>query len=196
MAKVQGPLFSVDARGKIADSLVFMGWRGLKTVRSYAIPSNPNTPDQIRVRNNFTMATKLWSRLTGRDQNAWRAFASGNQYSGYNDLVGKAKDIMDKGGEWVLLNNAEEKNVTSTGATIEIESSKEVDLIIRWGTSSRSYGMSMTMTPPEDFETNPVYTAELTNLPSNATVYYTIEVAETEGLAGRTGEYTVSIPGQ
>jgi len=41
MAKVKGPLFSLDARGKIADTLVYMGWKGLKTVRQYVNPFKP-----------------------------------------------------------------------------------------------------------------------------------------------------------
>ncbi|GAH49175.1 unnamed protein product, partial [marine sediment metagenome] len=33
MAKVRAPLMSFDARGKLANSLVYLGWKGLKTVR-------------------------------------------------------------------------------------------------------------------------------------------------------------------
>lgn len=43
MAKVTGPLMSVDARGKIANALVFMGWKGLNTVRQWVVPANPRT---------------------------------------------------------------------------------------------------------------------------------------------------------
>lgn len=194
MAKVQGPLFSVDARGKIADSLVFMGWRGIKTVRSYAVPSNPNTPDQMRVRNNFMIATQKWKELTGRDQNAWRAFASGEEYSGYNDLVGRVKETLDKNETWVMLTNATDEEVTANSANISIQSDYETDLTIRWGTASKSYSNSKTMDAPEDFATDPTYTAELTDLPPNSTIYFTIEVAPQEGIDGRTGEYTISTP--
>ena len=50
MAKVVGPLMSVDARGKIADSLVFMGWKGIKDVRMWLKPAQPNTSKQGDVR--------------------------------------------------------------------------------------------------------------------------------------------------
>ncbi len=38
MAKVKAPLFSLDARGKIADTLVYAVWKGLNYCRKYVIP--------------------------------------------------------------------------------------------------------------------------------------------------------------
>jgi len=43
MAKVTGPLFSLSASGKIADAMVFFGWKGINVVRSWVIPANPQT---------------------------------------------------------------------------------------------------------------------------------------------------------
>lgn len=192
MAKVQGPLFSVDASGKFADSLVFGSWRGIKTVRSYAIPSNPNTPEQMQVRDNFRRATQFWGMLTGKDQVAWRSSASGQEYSGYNNLVKRAQDIYNEGGVWVLFNNAEEENITSDGATVTITGSEDVEATIRYGTAAGSYSNSMPMTKIAGEDGNFDFSAELTGLPSNATVYYMIEIEPQEGYAGRTGEYAFS----
>ena len=50
MAIVYGPLHSDDARGKLASSLVFMGWKGIKTVRQWIKPTNPQSADQGDVR--------------------------------------------------------------------------------------------------------------------------------------------------
>lgn len=50
MAKLTGPLMSLDARGKLGDVLVFMGWKGLKTVRQWLKPSNPKSADQGDIR--------------------------------------------------------------------------------------------------------------------------------------------------
>lgn len=48
MAKVTGPLMSISASGKLADTMVF-DKRGY--VRQYVIPSNPQTTAQMLVRN-------------------------------------------------------------------------------------------------------------------------------------------------
>ena len=56
MAKVNGPLFSFSARGKIGDALVFTPWKGLNNVRRYVIPSNPQSTGQVAQRSKMTAA--------------------------------------------------------------------------------------------------------------------------------------------
>lgn len=56
MAKVAGPLFSLRAAGALAKTLVYFSWKGLKVVRSYAIPSNPKTTAQTTQRGYMTEA--------------------------------------------------------------------------------------------------------------------------------------------
>ena len=46
MAKVTGPLFSMSASGKLANSIVFFGWKGIHVVREWITPSNPQTGTQ------------------------------------------------------------------------------------------------------------------------------------------------------
>jgi hypothetical protein len=46
MAKVTMPLGSGTASGKLADFMVFFGWKGIQCVRQFVIPSNPMTADQ------------------------------------------------------------------------------------------------------------------------------------------------------
>lgn len=46
MAKVQGPLFSIDASGKIADAMVHFPWKGLHVVREWLKPTNPQSANQ------------------------------------------------------------------------------------------------------------------------------------------------------
>jgi len=50
MAKVYGPLHSDDARGKIAQAMVFMGWKGIRDVRTWLKPTNPKSADQGNIR--------------------------------------------------------------------------------------------------------------------------------------------------
>jgi len=46
MAKVDGPLFSLEARGKIADAMVFFPWKGRHVVRQWLKPTNPKSTKQ------------------------------------------------------------------------------------------------------------------------------------------------------
>lgn len=88
MAKVTGPLFSLDASGKFADSLVFMKWKGINTVRQYTKPANINTIKQQAVKKAFAAASAMYKTLFGPDKEAWKLRASGQPMSGYNAFMG------------------------------------------------------------------------------------------------------------
>ena len=50
MAKVDGPLFSLEARGKIGNAMVFFPWKGRHAVRRWLKPTNPRDIDQKLIR--------------------------------------------------------------------------------------------------------------------------------------------------
>lgn len=50
MAKVTGPLFSMEARGALGKALVFSGWKGVQYVRQFVTPANPQSGAQGDVR--------------------------------------------------------------------------------------------------------------------------------------------------
>ena len=79
MAILKAPLFSFAASGKLADSLVYMKWKGLNDVRKYVIPTNPKTPAQTTQRiTNFKAGVTKWHTfsLTALDLAAWSLLAS------------------------------------------------------------------------------------------------------------------------
>jgi len=58
MAKVSGPLLSLDARGKVGGAIVFSGWKGLQTVRQLVTPANPRSASQLTTRTKLAVAGK------------------------------------------------------------------------------------------------------------------------------------------
>ena len=84
MAKLKGPLFSLGASGKLADTLVFFPWKGLNIAREYVIPANPQTALQVTQRGYLTAAVQLLhdtqakatNPLQSVDQVAYAALAS------------------------------------------------------------------------------------------------------------------------
>lgn len=55
MARVTGPLMSMEASGTIGKSLTFANWVGRQYVRRWTRPSNPQTSDQMFQRNVFSV---------------------------------------------------------------------------------------------------------------------------------------------
>lgn len=63
MAKVDGPLFSLEARGKIGDAIVFFPWKGRHVVRQWLKPTNPESALQGYVRAAMKAIGKFISKI-------------------------------------------------------------------------------------------------------------------------------------
>jgi hypothetical protein len=91
MAIVKAPLFSLGAKGKLGDSLVYSSWKGVNTARVYTVPANPKTTAQIAQRDILTQAVDTWqvSQNTDLVKTAWNVAASnsGKPQSGFNLYV-------------------------------------------------------------------------------------------------------------
>ena len=66
MAKVSGPLMSMEASGKFGGTLVFTKWKGRPVVRQLVKPANPKSADQEEARNRtrVTGAVQSWLNKT------------------------------------------------------------------------------------------------------------------------------------
>lgn len=58
MAKLSGPMLSLDARGKFGNAIVFSGWKGIQTARQLVTPANPRSNDQMTSRTKLAVAGK------------------------------------------------------------------------------------------------------------------------------------------
>lgn len=155
MAKVTGPLLSMDARGKIGNTLVFMGWKGIKTVRQFVVPANPNTASQQAQRARMAASVATWKDLAGDDRTAWGAWSGyePKPMSGFNAFTKAAsKNLVE------LATSHVAKSVTGTGATASIDvecvaslltdqSAVEAATTLRvdYGTSVRDLGQTATL---------------------------------------------------
>ena len=87
MAKVTGPFFSITASGSVAKALTAGRWKGIKWMRTHFIPENPQTADQVYVRDIFTMGVDAWHyTLTDNQKTGWDtgALSKGKTMTGFN----------------------------------------------------------------------------------------------------------------
>jgi len=73
MARLNGPLFSLDARGKLGWALIYSIWMGINYARKYIIPANPSTDAQMLIRGYFTTAVDAYQLEEQTTRNAWDA---------------------------------------------------------------------------------------------------------------------------
>lgn len=71
MALVNGPLFSVSARGQIARAIAYASPKGRAHVRRYQIPSDPFTLAQRPMRMLMRFIGSQWKTFTEQTQDTW-----------------------------------------------------------------------------------------------------------------------------
>jgi uncharacterized protein with NRDE domain len=101
MSKLQGPLFSLDARGQLGKALVYAIWKGLNYARKYVIPANPNTAAQQTIRGYFTTAVAAYGAEDQATKDAWDAAIKKKNkvMTGFNFYVGLyVKYLIDNAG--------------------------------------------------------------------------------------------------
>ncbi len=121
MAKVTMPLLSTEARGKIADAIVFFPWKGIAVVRQWLKPANPQSLAQMTIRAKLKAIGKAISKIYTPDdvaggsviyQGALGKAPAGQPWNSYF-----AKNVLDHiktGTNWTALTAA---YTTATGHT-------------------------------------------------------------------------------
>ncbi len=185
MAKVFGPLHSDDARGKLADSMVFMGWRGLKTVRMYKIPANPNTEAQQTQRANFTSGVADFHTLNAADVAAWSLRASGSAFSGYNLYVKKFVDTKVVGKTWNTISSVSATPIVA-GLTIHYALQIASSARVRLGTTRGTWTL-------QKVKTTAATTGHIkvTGLTASTQYFYIVDSLKTS-IPSESGHYSVT----
>lgn len=95
MAKVTGPLLSLDASGSVAKTMTFSRWKGINYVRQRVIPTYSNSTDQAAIRDLVRDASIAWKSgatvggvvLNSAYKTAFATAASGLAMSGFNLFI-------------------------------------------------------------------------------------------------------------
>ena len=89
MARVTGPLMSVDASGTYAKTLVYSKWKGRNYVRELVIPLNPKSAKQTGVRAMMSFLAQAWAAISAPDKATWAIKAAQKTISEFNAYVGE-----------------------------------------------------------------------------------------------------------
>lgn len=95
MAKVTGPLLSLDASGSVASTMTFSRWKGVNYVRQRVIPTYTNTTLQVNARALVHDASIAWKSgatvgavtINAAYKLAYNTAASGMALSGFNLFI-------------------------------------------------------------------------------------------------------------
>ena len=175
MAKVNMPLMSAEARGKLADSIVFFPWKGIAAVRQWVVPANPKSSDQQTQRGHLTDAVAKWHGVSWSDADitAWNLYASTlGPMSGFNAFV---KDFIAgaiAGLVWSELYNVEISNVSASGFDVVVHVTGDQTAKLYYGTSKTRMATELAGTYDDTAKT---YSFSLTGLSSDTKYYFYIK---------------------
>ena len=108
MAKVVGPLFSVEARGSIG-ALTFNSFRGISTVKGRCPKAPRDSPAQIETRRLAALATAYWKTMTLPQCDVWNDYAASMPEK---DWTGQAKHIS--GYNWFIRINVRRQRCSAS----------------------------------------------------------------------------------
>jgi len=141
MAKVDGPLFSLEARGKIADAMVFFPWKGRHVVRQWLKPTQPESTLQGYVRAAMKAIGKAIKEIL--------AVAKGDAvdsalYALYTDAVpaGQNWNAYMAKGFLDLLQSGNAFQTASFNALVSAYSGLGTDALTAFKTNATSLGMA------------------------------------------------------
>lgn len=139
MARVTGPLMSMEASGTIGKTLTFANWVGRQYVRRWTRPANPQTADQMEQRNAFSIigvgvswankCLQINSSTTKTDEVAFREKTpSGMRWNGYIQKVLTGSGAAGyKAAEqaWDVLSDKAAWETTAAGLTPPVQSAPQ-----------------------------------------------------------------------
>jgi len=197
MAKLKAPLFSFSASGKLADSLVYFGWKGLNVVRSWVKPSNPKTAAQTTQRGYLAacvaaihtaqaLAADAMSALDCAAYSLWGStFATPRTW--FNQIVKNWLDVEVAGNTPLVFYDAV---IDAAPATTHI--SLDIDSNVAGGTSKCYYGTSKTALINSVACTGvpPNYLADMTPTVPGVKYYFQVKIDAAEvGEGAESGIY-------
>lgn len=192
MAKVKGPLFSMNASGKLGKALVYMQWKGIDDVRSYVVPANPRTTAQMTQRGYLSDGVAFWhdTSLTGDDRVAWDVLAGtlSRPMSGFNAVVQHVINIKLAGQTPVVMSEGSVSSTEAGKAAVSVKATTGLDVIVKYGERPGSLIYSADLS-----ETTGTYSATITGLTSGKVYYFQFVVTTTASNLSKTGIYSCLI---
>jgi hypothetical protein len=182
---------SMDARGQLNKTLVFMGWKGIKDVRQYVIPANPRSAGQVVQRGYMTAAVANWKSAIKNvlDVAACNLLASieAKPMSGFNSVVKNFIRITKLAITPILWTNGIVTVNTAGAVTITIDKVGAQAAEYVWGSSP----LNMANTGMGSY-TDPTLTCAMTGLVPGADVFFKVHQV-TAGAENYSGIYKVRV---
>ena len=205
MARTTAPLFSLDASGTIAKTIVFSKWKGRAYVRRHAVPSNPRFPLQVAVRACFAYLTAWWKPMAEIPKARWEALGAEKKITGMNARVQRCVALF-RGNQGFPLDPEDLTYAAAGCATTVVVLPYYRSVSVSWaqegGTASQCFllhQLGNEAAPPTvdttiavlDQSQNPY---EVRNLPTGCQAFFAVRAMSASGALGLLSEVGNATP--
>lgn len=90
MARLTGPLFSLDARGSLFHTIVYSAWKQRNYARMRVVPYNPKSAYQTGIRETIAWGVLYFTKgdyVAAAQKTWWNTYAEGTTMSGFNRFM-------------------------------------------------------------------------------------------------------------
>lgn len=144
MARVTGPLMSIDASGSVAGTVVFAKWRGRNYVRRHAVPANPKTTAQLAARAIVRFLATAWASIIDANKATWSAAAEAKKISSFNEFVAyNARNWRDNLAPSQDYPGARDGTADAPGVLVATVEGRQVQLSIPVTPGAQAWGIAI-----------------------------------------------------
>lgn len=152
MVKLAGPMMSLDASGKLANTLVFSKWKGRNYCRQLVTPANPKSGGQTGMRSMFKFLSQIWNGLTDGNKATWEDRADTNVISPFNAFMSRNQFLWR---DFLPPGNEDPVGATGTPGAItnEAATAGERSITLGWdvGVGAEQWGCAIFRSPTGTF---------------------------------------------
>lgn len=87
MASLKGPLFSLEAHGQVAQTVIYETHRGRPYAKAYGKPSKPASADQLTHRARIKALATTWRGLSVEDKATWATYCTDQTWNHYARFI-------------------------------------------------------------------------------------------------------------
>lgn len=190
MAKVQAPLQSFSARGKLANAVVHFPWKGLHVVREYVVPANPRSAAQVTQRALMTAAVAAYhtAEYTAADSIALNRWAGTIKaaLTGFNAMIRAHITEGLLGNTWEDIKDGQSYGAGAAGFSLQVTKASGGDApTVHYGTRRTFFPDSVALAD----QGGNVWAVTLAGLSASTLYYFYVAVGASADDWGRTGIY-------
>lgn len=131
MAATKAGLFSLDASGSLAGSIVFSRWKGRQYVRQLVTPANPKSGLQTGMRSVMRFLTQQYASLSAGNKALWATDALVDNITALNADV-RFNQRRARQNLGVMTNSSEAAGTTPGAPTSPVATAAPKSVILTW----------------------------------------------------------------